>query len=76
MKHEVAVIYNARNEIVGAYKCKMVEEDECKRLIEESKKREELKENTIHSLEKVISELDSKIKELEKEIRVLKGEEE
>ena len=74
-KYEVAIILDTNGNIVGALKCKMVDEKEYKELINKAAETNALKEQRIKDLELALNNTDKSIQELAKEIRVLKGEE-
>ena len=74
-KYEVAIILDTNGKVVGALKCKMVDEKEYKELINRSAETNALKEQRIKDLELALNNTDKSIQDLAKEIRVLKGEE-
>ena len=75
MKYEVAVLYDTSGKVIGALKCKMVDEQEYKELIEKAKRNLEIKDHKLLSLKEKLDNAIKDIKELQKEIKVLKGEE-
>ena len=75
-KYEVAIILDTNGNVVGALKCKMVDEKEYKELINKAAETNALKEQRIKDLELALKNTDKSIQYLAKEIRVLKGEEE
>lgn len=74
-KYEVAIILDTNGNVVGALKCKMVDEKEYKELINKAAETNALKEQRIKDLELALNNTDKSIQDLAKEIRVLKGEE-
>lgn len=74
-KYEVAIILDTNGNIVGALKCKMVDEKEYKELINRSAETNSLKDRKIRELEQAISNLDKSLNNLAKDVRELKGEE-
>ena len=74
-KYEVAIILDTNGNVVGALKCKMVDEKEYKELINKAAETNALKEQRIKDLELALNNTDKSIQYLAKEIRVLKGEE-
>lgn len=74
-KYEVAIILDTNGNVVGALKCKMVDEKEYKELINKAAETNALKEQRIKDLELALNNTGKSIQELAKEIRVLKGEE-
>ena len=75
MKYEIAVLCDTSGKVIGALKCKMVDEKEYKELIEKAKRNLEIKDHKLLTLNQKLENALRDIKELQKEIKVLKGEE-
>ena len=75
MKYEIAVLCDTSGKVVGALKCKMVDEHEYKELIEKAKRNLEIENHKLLTLNQKLENALRDIKTLQKEIKVLKGEE-
>ena len=75
-QYEVAVLYDNKGKVILTCKCKMVDDNEFKRLMQLSKETLDSKDRQVRELNESLKKLSNKCLELEHEIKVLKGEEE
>ena len=75
MKKEVAIIMNTEGEIIGCFKCKMVDEQEYAELHDKTLEIMNTKDEKVSELKLNIRELKDEIDNLKREIKTLKGEE-
>ena len=75
MKREIAVLCDYDNNVIGALKCKLVDEKDYNDYLARTKTLLQKKDNEIAELRKMIKDTNDLVKTLEHEIKVLKGEE-
>ena len=73
-KYEVAIVLDTNRKEIGCFRCKLVDENEYKKLSKETEKLLNGKDLQVLELKKEIKELNGIIEKLCSEIKELKGE--